>query len=120
METLTGYAVNPSTIQGYIKKAYHKLAIFEANSTLHLQKVAVLHSDETSVACAGKKLWLHVSTTNEVTHYCVDQKSGKVATDNIGILPKFTAVSVHDGWGNPAGNHISGIPSASMLCGPAI
>ncbi len=58
----------------------------------------MLHNDETSIACAGKKLWLHVSTTDEVTHYGVDEKRGKAATDSIGILPEFTGVSVHDGW----------------------
>lgn len=98
METLTGYSVNPSTIQSYIRKAHQQLASFAANSKRHLQQVAVLHNDETTVACAGKKLWLHVSTTDEVTHYGVDEKRGKVATDNIGILPEFTGVSVHDGW----------------------
>ena len=98
METLTGYAINPATIQSYIRKAYQQLAGFEVNSKQHLQQVAVLHNDETSIACAGKKLWLHVSTTPEVTHYGVNEKRGKAATDRIGILPKFTGVSVHDGW----------------------
>ncbi len=98
METLTGYAVNPATIQSYIRKAHQQLASFEANSKQHLQQVTVLHNDETSMACAGKKLWLHVSTTNEVTHYGIDEKRRKAATDSIGILPEFTGVSVHDGW----------------------
>ena len=98
METLTGYAINPATIQSYIQKAHQQLAGFEVNSKQHLQQVAVLHNNETSIACAGKKLWLHVSTTPEVTHYGVNEKRGKAATDRIGILPKFTGVSVHDGW----------------------
>lgn len=98
METLTGYAVNPSTIQNHIRKAHQQLASFEANSKQHLQQVAVLHNDETSIACSGKKLWLHVSTTDEVTHYGIDEKRGKAATDRINILPEFTGVSVHDGW----------------------
>lgn len=114
LHTLTGYAVNPSTIQGYIKKAHQQLTGFEVNCKRHLQQVAVLHNDETSIACASRKLWLHVSTTPEVTHYGVDEKRGKVATDTIGILPDFTGVSVHDGWGSPAGNPTSVIPNASM------
>jgi transposase len=116
VETLTGYAVNPSTIHDYIKKAYQQLTGFEINSKQHLQQVAVLHNNETTIACAGKKLWLHVSTTPEVTHYGVNEKRGKAATDSIGILPKFTGVSVHDGWGSPAGNRTLNILSVNMPC----
>lgn len=114
METLTGYAVNPSSIQNYIRKVHQKLSVFEAKSKHHLQQVAVLHNDETNIACAGKKLWLHVSATNEVTHYGIDEKRGKAATDKINILPAFTGVSVHDGWGSPAGNHTFGTPNVNM------
>jgi transposase len=41
---------------------------------------------------------LHVTSTEEVTHYAVDAKRGKEATDRIGILPLFHGTSVHDGW----------------------
>ena len=41
---------------------------------------------------------MHVSSTEQLTHYAVHTKRGKAALDAIGILKGFAGVSVHDGW----------------------
>jgi transposase len=39
-----------------------------------------------------------VASTKQLTHYAVHPKRGAAATTDIGILPTYQAVSVHDGW----------------------
>ncbi len=58
----------------------------------------VLHNDETGFRVAGKRLWLHVAATKQLTYYDYHQKRSKAATDAIGILPQFHGISVHDSW----------------------
>jgi transposase len=41
---------------------------------------------------------MHVSATEQLTHYAVHPKRGKEALDAIGILTDFAGVSMHDGW----------------------
>jgi transposase len=41
---------------------------------------------------------VHVASTKQLTHYAVHPKRGAAATTDIGILPTYQAVSVHDGW----------------------
>ena len=42
--------------------------------------------------------WLHTVRTQTLTHYASHRKRGKVATDEIDILPQFHAVAEHDGY----------------------
>jgi hypothetical protein len=59
----------------------------------------VVHFDETGLRVdESGMMWVHVSSTQSLTHYGLHANRGSKATNEIGILPSFGGVAVHDGW----------------------
>ena len=75
-----------------------RLAEVEAAIKAALSTAAIAHADETGLAVAGKRQWVHVLSTTRLTHYAWHARRGHAATDAIGILPAFTGRLIHDGW----------------------
>jgi len=46
----------------------------------------------------GKRHWLHVASNDKYTCYLAHKKRGSEAMDDMGILPEFKGIAVHDGW----------------------
>jgi transposase len=95
---LAGVRLGRGTLVNWIQQAAHTLAPVEERLKAALQRVPVLHNDETGVRRAGTLAWAHVASTHRLTHYAIQAQRGREATDAIGILPAFTGVSVHDGF----------------------
>jgi len=98
IEDLLGAAMSVGTLAGLVQRCAEQLAPVEQQIKAALSRAAVLHQDETGLYVAGKRHWMHVSATEQLTHYAVHPKRGKEALDAIGILQDFQGVSVHDGW----------------------
>jgi transposase len=95
---LFGARLSLSTLVQWVQQAARVLTPVELRIKQALARIPVLHSDETGVRRAGQLAWAHVASTAQLTHYAIHSKRGSEATAAIGILPQFTAVSVHDGW----------------------
>ena len=98
MQDLLGPPMSVGTLQTLVQRCAEHLEPVEQQIKVALSRVEVLHQDETGLYVAGKRHWMHVSSTQQLTHYAVHPKRGKEALDAIGILKDFHGVSVHDGW----------------------
>jgi transposase len=98
LHEVLGASLTAGTLKTLVERCAEQLAPVEQQIQEHLQQADVLHQDETGLYVCGKRYWLHVSATEQVTHYAVHPKRGKDALEAIGILPAFEGVSVHDGW----------------------
>ena len=63
-----------------------------------LREAAVIGVDETGMSVEGELWWLHVASTELLTYYTAHPKRGRKAIADIGILPDFDGVAVHDHW----------------------
>jgi transposase len=100
---LFGAAPGEGALHTALARCHTALAPIEEAIEAGLRAAAVLHCDETSVRVGGKRWWLHAAGTAALTHYAVDRRRGKAATDAIGILPAFAGRAVHDAWAAYAG-----------------
>lgn len=57
---------------------------------------AVVHADETPVEVRTDIWWLHVVSNELFTHLFAGPTRGRVAPDEVGILPAFSGTLVHD------------------------
>ena len=55
-------------------------------------------ADETGLRVAGGNAWVHVARTERLTHFAYDERRGKAAMDEVGILPQFKGTLVRDGY----------------------
>lgn len=95
---LFGMPLSAGSLFNFNAEAYERLALFEAISLQKLRQAGILHVDETGINVDGKRLWLHSASNEEWTYIAPHAKRGKEAMDDIGILPYFMGLLVHDHW----------------------
>jgi transposase len=72
---LFGASLSLGTLLSWVQQSAVRLAPVEAQLKAALQRVPVLHVDETGVRTRGRLAWAHVASTSRLTHYAV-QASG--------------------------------------------
>jgi transposase len=97
-QEVLGVTIAVGTLEGIVQQGASRLADAETQIKTALQTSTVLGNDETGMYVGTKREWLHVSRTDQLTHYARHAKRGKLATDAIGILPVFHGTSLHDGY----------------------
>ncbi len=95
---LFGCSMSAGTLYGAGQACAEGLAEIEEQIKQGVRQAEVAHFDETGLDIEGKRQWLHVSSTQTLTHYGSHAKRGKEATESIGILPGFDGTAVHDSW----------------------
>jgi transposase len=98
LSEVVGCPLSVGTVVSLVQRCAAALEATEAATKAALQAAPVLHNDETPIRISGQWQYVHVSSTERLTHYGLHLQRGAAATEAIGILPHFHGTSVHDGW----------------------
>ena len=95
---LFGIEIAASTIVNTNRVCFEALKSVEDNIKQQITASPVVHFDETGLYVEKDRWWLHAASTKYLTYYACNPRRGKVATDDIDILPNFKGTAVHDCW----------------------
>src|SRR5260221_435789 len=97
LQELLGVQLSAGSIASFVKSCHQQLAEVETQLKAALVKARVLNQDETGLRVGTTGWWVHVCSTERLTHYAAHRSRGRTALDAIGIAPQFPGTSVHDG-----------------------
>lgn len=98
LNTLIGITISEATILKYVTQLNLALEQWEQNSLEQLLSLPSLHVDETSLRVNKQNHWIHVYSSGDITLKFLHAKRGKEAIEEIGIIPRYGGVIVHDCW----------------------
>ena len=89
--------ISEGTIWSACQELSEKVVPVQQRIKAHLTYQAkVAGFDESGARVEGKLHWFHVACTERLTYYAVHAKRGKIAMNEIGILPNFKGRAIHD------------------------
>src|SRR5258708_2463244 len=97
LRELLGIQLSAGSIASFVKTCHQQLAEVETQLKAALVKARVLNQDETGLRVGKTGWWVHICSTDRLTHYAAHHSRGREALDAIGIAPRFRGTSVHDG-----------------------
>src|SRR5258707_779373 len=97
VQELLGVQLSAGSIASFVTTCHQQLAEVETDLKAALIKTKVIHQDETGLRVGKEGWWVHVCSTDRLTHYAGHPSRGRKALDAIGIAPQFRGTSVHDG-----------------------
>ena len=97
-ELMSGLGVSMS--EGTIANILHSVGELSSRKREELKSYLlnqpVIHVDETGMREKGKLHWVHTASTDRVTCLMTSSKRGKKGMDEIGFLPAYHGIAVHD------------------------
>lgn len=94
------FGIKPS--QGTIVNTNMKLSELVQDSVNQIKeqiiKSKVVHFDESGFRDNGVTKWMHVASTEYLTHYIMHKSRGYEGVSHSGILSKLKGTAVHDHW----------------------
>ena len=97
LSDVLGAPVSTGFLAGLGPEAAGRLGGFMARIRWLLGQSPVVHADETQLRVSATGWWLHVVATDTLTFLGLHQKRGRDAIDELGVLPGYSGVIVHDG-----------------------
>src|SRR5713101_5747529 len=96
LQELLGVQLSAGSIASFVASCHQQLAKVETSLKAALVKAKVMHQDENGLRVGTTGWWVHVCSTDRLTHYAAHPSRGRKALDAIGIAPQFRGTSVHD------------------------
>ena len=96
--TLIGKALSEAIILKYVMQLHYALEAWEQSAIERLLQMPTMHVDETSLRVERKNHWIHVSSAGDITLKFLHSKRGQEAIEEIGVIPRYGGVVIHDCW----------------------
>ena len=97
-QDLFGHKLSQSFLVNNNKRLAKQLQPFIQELKETILQQPVLHADETGYYYNNNRNWLHTVCSEKYTLYMAHEKRGKIAMDEMGILPHFKGTLIHDFW----------------------
>jgi transposase len=98
MRDLFGCRVSAGTVANIVRECASGLVETELQIKQGLRRSSVIHADETGLRINGRLGYVHVASTDRLTHYASAGHRGQTAITEINVLPGYRGTCVHDGW----------------------
>ena len=98
IRSMFGVSLSPATVESMVRKCAESVEDALEGIRQSIVKRDVCHFDETGVRCGGKLMWVHNSSTAELTYQTISEKRGIEGILENGVLGKFRGIAVHDCW----------------------
>jgi len=98
IQTLIGRVLSEASILKYVMQLHHALEAWEQSAIERLLQMPAIHVDETSLRVDRKNHWIHVSSAGDITLKFLHPKRGLEAIEQIGVIPRYGGVVIHDCW----------------------
>jgi transposase len=94
---LFGCQLSAGTVANIVRECADMLVETELKIKRGLRRSSVIHADETGLRVAKRLGYVHVASTERLTHYAAAAHRGQTAIDEINVLPRDRGTCVHDG-----------------------
>jgi len=110
---LIGIAISQAVMLKYILQFSEALKEWEKSQIQKILKAKIVHCDETSTRIAKVNWWVHSYSSGDTTLKFLHRLRGIEAMNDIGIIPKYGGILVHDCWSS----YLSFKEKDHALCG---
>lgn len=90
--------ISTGAIQGFLNRLHEKVKLPVKYIRNKVSQVPVMNCDETGVRVNEKLRWLHCMSGSGWVYYALHDKRGCAAMDEIGIIPDYRGIMIHDCW----------------------
>ena len=98
MAELFGTPLSGGTVASLTRRSAGYLDAFLGHVRDQLTGSEVVGFDETGLRVAGRLHWVHCARTDKYTLVTCHPKRGRKGIDDLGVLPGFAGVAIHDAW----------------------
>ncbi|MBF0366406.1 MAG: transposase [Oligoflexia bacterium] len=98
LKGLIGGLISQAIMLKYIAQLSSALAEWEKRNIEKLLRSPAIHCDETSVKVNKVNYWIHSYSAGDLTLQFVHANRGTEAINDIGIIPHYGGILVHDCW----------------------
>jgi len=96
VKSIMDVTLSETSLLKFVFRLHQALEQWEISAKEELLKMPAMNVDETSFRVDKKNHWIHVYSSGDITLKCLNRGRGIKAIDEIGIIPLYGGVIIHD------------------------